>query len=140
MDLYQTTPISFIGDYDYNDDDRFISTHFNHLVIYDKIIRTKLFDLLFPDDAIMDIKYSLMGLCDNIGIDNNDIGKYQSVTIQLPIAIQQIGYIEFTRLDSGNITMGIKFDKTGFSIPFSLSIELTEQDVATLYEAFDALY
>lgn len=140
-DIYRTEPISTIGDYDYDFNRRFISSYFNHLDIYDPIVKNKLIELVFPDDTVQDIRYAILELCDNLGIDNNDIGKYQSITIQLPMnRIFQIGNINFSRLDNGNISMNISFMKTQYNSPFGINIELTEQDVSELYTALDMVY
>lgn len=140
-DIYRTEPQSTIGDYDYDTNRRFISTYFNHLDIYDPIMKTKLIELIFPDDTLQDIRYAILGLCDNLGIDNNDLGKYQSITIHLPITKNlQIGNINFSRLDNGNIIMSISFMKTQYNAPFGISIELTEHDVSELYAVLDMVY
>lgn len=134
-EIYKKEPSSALTDYDYDIGRRFVSTYFNHFDIRDKITNILLIEMVVPDDTITDIRYALMELSDNLGVDNNDTWGYQSITIQLPAYIRRgVGNLNFSRLESGNISMGISYQYGS-----SIVMELTDRDVTTLYEVLDNL-
>ncbi len=134
-EIYKKEPASALTDYDYDIGRRFVSTYFNHFDIRDKITNILLMEIIVPDEIITDIRYALMELCDNLGVDNNDLFGYQSITIQIPAYVKcNIGNLNFSRLENGDISMGISYQYGN-----SIIMELTDRDVTTLYEALDNL-
>lgn len=136
--MESSDPISNLADYDYGEG-RYTSYKMNKFTFTDLITNVPLAQIFMSDDTCYKLALGIHSVCDNIGLDNNNIGGggFRIFTVK-PIycwRYDHIGLISISRDNDGNVSLSFIQSYPITDTGTIYKITLNDQECATLYNA-----